>query len=159
MLTYIRIAPVEKILKCYDERYWSETSVGEDASVVTASDLLVLDVCKVLNCAVWPTLSEDDDDDEKLGVQLKSVAVVYYHFHEMDVLKKIEKETVTDGYVEIVHYCQKFFNIENVDSIKLWHKVLLVSKNKENWLGNTLIIEICLLPRARMQRLKGSSTT
>ena len=37
-----------KILKCYDERYWSETSVGEDARVVMTSDHLVLDVCKVL---------------------------------------------------------------------------------------------------------------
>ena len=62
----------------------------------------------------------------------------------MDVLKKIEKETITDGYVEIVHYCQTFFNIENVDPIELWQKVLLVSKDKENWLGISFIIEICL---------------
>ena len=134
---------VERILKCYEERYWSETSVGEDASVVTTCDHLLLDVCNVLNCAVWPTLSEDDGDGEKLGVQLKSVAVVYNHFHEMDVLKKIEKETVTNGYEETVHYCQKFFNIENVDPIELWHNVLLVSKDKESWLGISLIIEIC----------------
>ena len=97
-----------------------------------------------MNCAVWPTLSEDDDNEELLGVELKSVAAVYNHFHEMDVLKKIETETVTDGYVEIVRYCQKFFNIENVDPIELWHKVLLVSKDKENWLSISLIIEICL---------------
>ena len=54
------------------------------------SDHPVLDVYKVLNSAVWPTLSGDDDDEENLGVQLKSVAVVYNHFNEMDVLKKIE---------------------------------------------------------------------
>ena len=61
---------------------------------------------------------------------LRSVSVVYNHFHEMDLLKKIEKEIVRDIYAEIVHYCQKFFNIENVHPIELWHKVLLVSKDK-----------------------------
>ena len=40
-----------------------------------ASDHLVLDVYKVLNSVVWPTISGDDDDEEKLGVQLKLVAV------------------------------------------------------------------------------------
>ena len=34
--------------------------------------------------------------------------------------------------------------MEHSNQIELWHKVLLASKDREQWLGVSLIIEICL---------------
>ena len=65
----------------------------------------------------------------------------------MDVLKTIDMEDVTDGYIEVVWYCQncqKYFDVQHVDQVELWHKILLVGKDKDDWRGVTLVIEICL---------------
>ena len=80
---------------------------------------------------VWPRLPNNDNDDEKnLSVQLMSVAAAYSQFFKMDIFENIKKEAVTNGYTEVVRYCQKYFNGENLDQIELWHKVLLACKDR-----------------------------
>ena len=59
-----------------------------------------------------------------MKVQLKSVLQIYVQFSDMDVFKDI-----------------------NVESTELWHKVLLLCKDKSEWCGVcqlALVIEICL---------------
>ena len=121
---------VESIIKCYDDRYWFDDD-DENMADGTTNDHLAFHICKVLNCTVWPTLPMKDGDDEKhLSMQLKSVAAVYSQFSAIEVFKHIDQETVTDGYIEIVRYCQRYFNVENSNQIELWHNVLLASKER-----------------------------
>ena len=136
---------IKSIIKCYDERYWFDDDETATNGNGTTNDHLVSHICKILNYAVWPTLLKNTDDDEgKLRVQLKSVEAVFKHFSNMDVLKTIDMEDVTDGYIEVVRYCQKYFDVQHVDQVELWHKILLVGKDKDDWRGVTLVIEICL---------------
>ena len=36
-----------------------------------------------------------------------SVAAAYSQFFKMDIFENIKKEAVTNGYTEVVRYCQK----------------------------------------------------
>ena len=102
-------------------------------------------MCRVLNCLLWPVLSNDGKGDEnELRLQLQSVTKSYNHFREMDCMKQHTIEDVANGYIDIVHYCQRYFNISNVDRLTLRKKVLDIGDGKENWLGTILILEICL---------------
>jgi hypothetical protein len=134
---------VEAIIKCYDDRYWFDGNDGEKSS--TTNDHLIFDICKVLNSSAWPKLPIDDSDDENiLKIQMESVTNVYQQFSAMDVFENVDIASVLDGYVEIVRFCQRYMNYETSDQVELWHKVLLHSKNKPDWFGICLIIEICL---------------
>ena len=56
-----------------------------------------------------------------MKVQLKSVLQIYVQFSDIDVFKDI-----------------------NVESTEHLHKVLLLCKDKPEWCGVALVIEICL---------------
>ena len=65
---------------------------------------------------------------------LKSVAAVYSNFSKMDVSENINKEVVTDGYIEVICYCQWYFNV-------IWTKLnfgikfYLLARTEINGLG------------------------
>ena len=138
---------VESIINCYNERYWfdndeEEKTNGDD---VTTNDHLVFHICKVLNASTWPKLPNDDsNDDNILRTQLQSVSRVYAQFSAMEVFKHVNKDGVIDGYVEVVRFCQRYLDYENSNQVELWHKVLLQCKDKPEWHGIGLVIEICL---------------
>ena len=138
---------VESIINCYNERYWfdeeeEEKTNGDD---VTTNDHLVFHICKVLNASTWPKLPNDDsNDDNILRTQLQSVSRVYAQFSAMEVFKHVDKDSVIDGYVEVVRFCQRYLDYENSNQVELWHKVLLQCKDKPEWHGIGLVIEICL---------------
>ena len=78
---------------------------------------------------------ENDDDDEKnLNVLLKSVAAVYSNFSKMDVWKYY-KEVVTDGYIEVICYCQWCFNVEIWTKLNFGIKFYLLARTGINGLG------------------------
>ena len=94
---------------------------------------------------IFSLVTQKQDPDEKhLSVQREAVEAVYSQFFAIEVFKNIDQETVTDGYIEIVRYCRRYFNVENSNQTELWHKVLLASKDRDEWLGVSLISEICL---------------
>ena len=93
----------------------------------------------------WPLLPNDDEHDEDiLKVQIKSISKVYEQFSGMDILKDVRQEDITDGYIGVVRYCQRYFDFENIHQVELWHKILLLCKDKIEWYSTSLIIEICL---------------
>ena len=134
---------VESIIKCYEDRYYFEDDI-ENANGTT-NDHLIFHICKVLNSTAWPTLPNNDDNDEDiLRIQLNSVSNVYDQFSAMKIFENIRKEDVLDGYVEMVRYCQRYFDFEKVDQFELWHKVLMLCEDRKEWYDASLVIEICL---------------
>ena len=59
----------------------------------------------------------------------------------MDVFKDIN---VDDIRVDVVRYCQRYPDFEKPNPTELWHKALLLCKDKPEWCDKALVIEICL---------------
>ena len=62
----------------------------------------------------------------------------------MDVFKDIN---VDDIRVDVVRYCQRYLDFEKPNPTEIWHKALLLCKDKPEWCGVShlaLVIEICL---------------
>ena len=43
----------------------------------------------------------------------------------MDIFRDVKEEDVVDEYIENVRFVQVYFDLENIDQCKLWHKILL----------------------------------
>ena len=59
----------------------------------------------------------------------------------MDVFNDVN---VDDIHVDMVRYRQQYLDFEKPNSTELWHKALLLCKNKPEWCGIALVIQICL---------------
>ena len=59
----------------------------------------------------------------------------------MDVFKDIN---VDDIRVDVVRSCQRYPDFEEPNTTELWHRALLLCKDKPEWRDKTLVIEICL---------------
>ena len=62
----------------------------------------------------------------------------------MEVFNKILWEAILNGFVDIVHYANWYFSLPTANLIDLWGKILILGKNKPNWKGISLAVEICL---------------
>ena len=62
----------------------------------------------------------------------------------MDVFKDIPWQALSDGFIDIVHYANRYFSITDCKPLELWSKLMIIEKNKTNWKGASLIVEICL---------------
>ena len=59
----------------------------------------------------------------------------------MDVFKDIN---VDDIRVDMVRYCQRYPDFQKPNATELWHKALLLCKDKPEWCDKALVIKICL---------------
>ena len=59
----------------------------------------------------------------------------------MDVFKDINLGDIRVG---VVRYCQPYLNFEKPNPTEMWHKTLFLCKDKTEWCGIALLIEICL---------------
>ena len=62
----------------------------------------------------------------------------------MDVFKDIMWQALSNGFIEIVHYANHYFLITDCNPLELWSKLTIIGKNKPNWKGASVIVEICL---------------
>ena len=62
----------------------------------------------------------------------------------MKIFENIRKEDLPSGYVDIVWYCQRYFDFEKIDQFKRWHKNLILCKDKKEWNDASGIIKTCL---------------
>ena len=58
----------------------------------------------------------------------------------MDVFNDVN---VDDIHVDMVRYRQQYLDFEKPNSTELWHKALPLCKNKPEWCGLALVIQIC----------------
>jgi hypothetical protein len=138
---------VNKIISCFDQRFLSVHEENEAGGVsVTAEegDKIIFDVCQILNCSVWPTLQIEDDEETILRKQLQALKNLYDRYNDMEIFNEISWEAVLNGFVDIVHYASQYFSLPTANPIDLWGKIIILSKNKPNWKGISLIVEICL---------------
>ena len=132
---------LECIIQCYEQRYWFDENTEKNNS---SNDHLIFPICKIINAAAWPKLQNEDDDENTLSIQLKSISCVYEQFSKMSIFKDFHEYDIVKSYIEVVRYCQRYFDYEKSNPIELWNKVLIQCEDKPEWRGIALLIEICL---------------
>ena len=115
-----RVHMVWSILLCYEERYSDVYSKTGDNNAISNSDKVLLDVCQVLNSAVWPSLTKDEsEDDQILSVQFAAINNLFERFQTMPVLKSITCNSLQTGFIDVVQYTNCYFDIENIKPMSL----------------------------------------
>ena len=65
-----------------------------------------------------------------------------------------DRVNADDIRVDVVRYCQPYLDFEKPNPTELWHKALLLWKDKPKWCGIALVIEICLCTRCSNSKLR-----
>ena len=62
----------------------------------------------------------------------------------MKVFYQVSIDSLLDGYIDIVQYAYRYFDIEHTEPMKLWSKLLITMQNNEHWKDIMLLLELCL---------------
>ena len=132
---------VSKIITGFDNYFANIYKQNQRHSDKTSKegDKIIFDVCMALNCCVWPNITPDSYL-KPLSNQLKSFKNPFSHYCNIDVFKDITWQALSDGFIDIVHYANRYFSITGCNLLELRSKVTIIGKNKSNWKG---IVEIC----------------
>ena len=97
-------------------------------------DKIIFDVCMAFNCCVWPNITLDGDL-KPLPNQIKSFKNLFSRYCSRDVFKDITWQALSDGFIDIVHYANRYFSVINCNLLELWSKLMIIGKYKPNWKG------------------------
>ena len=88
---------------------------------------------------------DQDDDEDLLQVHLNAVKRVYDRFSRMDAFSSVTLDEIIDGYIDVVRYGNRYFNLVKTNPLDLWCKLGKISSTvRTDWKGVMLIIELCL---------------
>ena len=62
----------------------------------------------------------------------------------MPVFKSITRISLQTGFVDVVRYAYRYFEIENIKPMSLWSKICTLGKDKESWHDIIILIELFL---------------
>ena len=100
-------------------------------------------MCAWLSTVVWSNITPDGDL-KPLSNQLKPFKILFSRYCNMDVFKDITWQALCDGFIDIVHYANRYFSITDYKPLELWPKLMIIRKKNPSWKGASLIVEICL---------------
>ena len=64
----------------------------------------------------------------------------------MPMFASTSLESLQNGYTEFVRYAYRYFDIDNVKTADLWHKLCRLGKEREEWKPIMLLIELFRCP-------------
>ena len=70
---------VERVVSCFEKHYGNLYSNLEETSINIPSDdsdRIIFDVCCILNCNVWPNVTDDSDTATQYSLQLAALIMV-----------------------------------------------------------------------------------
>ena len=150
---------VERVVSCFEKRYGNLYSNLEETSINIPSDdgdRIVFEVCRILNCKVWPNVTDDSDTATQYCLQLAALITVFNQYKDIDVMKCYTEDDVLSSFLAALRYTHRYFNTFNINPIEFWSKILSLADEHIFWKPTTLIIEICLcapFSNASLERL------
>ena len=135
---------------------YSATSSAEININADEGDRILFDVCRVLNCNVWPVLADGVEPQEMFSLQLKSLKSIFCRYNQMEIFKSYSEEDIVDSFLDIIRYASRYFNTSTVNPIEFWSKILELNQDKKQWKVSLLLVEICLcapFSNASLERL------
>ena len=71
---------VGRVASCFEKRYGNLYSNLEETSInipLDDCDRIIFDVCRILNCNVWPNVTDDSDTATQYSLQLAALITVF----------------------------------------------------------------------------------
>ena len=105
-------------------------------------------ICRLLNCNVLPS----NADEESMVLQIESLSYIFEKFKASPLLKNQSFSEITDGFIDIVSYMNKYFPVTSMDRKEFWKNVFRLGKSEgmvDLWKGALLIIESSYRVRSR----------
>ena len=128
---------VSKIITCFNAYFTNIYKQNELHSDKPSEegDKIIFDVCMALDCCVWPNITPDGDL-KPLSNQLKSFKNLFSRYCNMDVFKNITWQALPDGFIDIVHYANRYFSIIDCNPVELWSKLMSIGKKQTQLEGS-----------------------
>ena len=130
---------VERVVSCFEKRYGNLYSYLEETSFNVLSDdgdRIIFDVCRILNCNVWPNVTDDSDTATQYSLQLAALITVFNRYKDIDVMKCYTEDDVLSSFLAVLRYAHQYFNTSNINPIEFWSKILSLAD--EHIFGNPL---------------------
>ena len=138
---------VERVVSCSEKRCGNLYSNLEETSINIPSDdgdRIIFDVCRILNCNVWPNVTDDSDTATQYSLQLAALITVFTRYKDIDVMKCYTEDDVLSSCLVVLRYAHRYFNTSNINPIEFCSKILSLADEHIFWKPTALIIEICL---------------
>ena len=84
-------------MSCFEKRYGNLYSNLEETSINIPSDdgdHIIFDVCRILNCNVWPNVTDDSDTATQCYLQLAALITVFNRYKDIDAMKCYTEDDV-----------------------------------------------------------------
>ena len=114
---------VERVVSCFEKRYGNLYSNLEETSINIPSDdgdRIIFDVCRILNCNVWPNVTNDYDIATQYSLQLSVLITVFNGYKDINVMKCYTdtEDDVLSSFHAVLHYAHRYFNTSNINPIE-----------------------------------------
>ena len=129
-------------MSCFKKCYVNLYSNLEETSINIPSDdddHIIFDICRILNCNVWPNVTDDSDTATQYSLQLAVLITVFNWYKDIDVMKCYTEDYVLSSFLAVLYYAHQYFNISNIDPIKFWNKILSLAEEHIFWKPTTLL--------------------
>ena len=108
---------VERVVSCFEKRYGNLYSNLEETSInipsddgdhivfdVCHSDHIIFDVRRILNCNVWPNVTDESDTAIQYSLQLAALIMVFNRYKDRDVMKCYIEDDVLSSFLAVLCY-------------------------------------------------------
>ena len=71
---------VERVVSCFEKRYGNlYSNLGETSINISSDDgdRIIFEVCRILNCNVWPNVTDGSDTATQYSLQLAALITVF----------------------------------------------------------------------------------
>ena len=108
-------------MSCFKKRYDNIYSNLNETSINIPSDDIdhvIFDVCHILNCNVWPNVTDDSDTATQYSLQLAVFITVFNRYKDLDVMKCYIEDDVLSSFLALLYYAHQYFNTSNINPIE-----------------------------------------
>ena len=149
-IKYNCVEIVDTIINCYEKRYDNLFASKSNLTVnvnLDQGDTMLFEIWQILNCNLWPSIekeSNNDDPNQAYSVQRGALLRLFECYKQMKSLDCYDENYVSDSFFAIVCCAVRYFNVQKVNHIDFWSKILSFKEEHEDWKPASLLIEICL---------------
>ena len=94
-------------MSCFEKRYGNLYSNFEETSINIFPDdvdRIIFDVCCILNCNVWPNVTDDSNTATQYPLQLAALMMVFNRYNDIDVMKCYTEDDVLSSFLAVLRY-------------------------------------------------------
>ena len=94
-------------MSCFEKRYGNLYSNLEETSINIPSDdvdRIIFDICRILNCNIWPNVTDDSDAATQYSLQLATLITVFNRYKDIHVMKCYTGDNVLSSFLAVLRY-------------------------------------------------------